>query len=243
MTSFRSKKISNPLSLGERLKAQRQKLNISLSQAARETSISLKYLSALESGSHQQLPGEVYAKSFLKVYTKFLGLEPAEFLALFQTEQKIYIKTNKDQKTDFSQPVERVSRFQLTVTPKILRGLIVLLLAISVLVYLGVKIKAIVTPPILLVETPVNNLVIDKNFIEVVGQTEPEVILKINGQSVIANQSGYFSEGIDLQTGVNIIEITAEKRHGQQTKVYRQVVVNENNQEIETQINQEAQSN
>lgn len=225
MVGFHSKEISNPPRLGQRLKECREIAGISLSQAAQATNISVKYLEAIELGQFDKLPGEVYAKNFLKTYTNFLGLNGEDFLAYYQSEQKIYNKTRKGSDSDFKKPVARVSRFQLIVTPKIVRGVIIGLLALACLVYLGVKIKAIMTPPALMVTSPADNLVTDQNFIEVIGQTEPEVILEINGQQVLADRQGNFSETIDLQTGVNIIEIRAEKRHGKQANVYRQVVL------------------
>lgn len=225
MAAFSSKKISNPPNLGEQLRSCRQNLGISLADACKATNISVKYLQALESGNHQQLPGEVYAKSFLKVYANFLGLDYQNFLKIYSTEQKIYTKTSKSSGHDFRKPVERVSRAHLIVTPKIVRAGILGLLVLVCLVYLGVKVKAIMTPPILIIERPQNNLVTDQNFVEVAGSSEKEVTLEINGQQILADSSGHFSETIDLQPGVNIIEILAEKRHGPQTKVYRQVNV------------------
>ena len=231
MVSFSSKQISNPPSLSERLKDRRQQLCLSLAQATEATNVSIKYLEALESSCHQRLPGEVYARCFLKVYAKFLGLDENEILALYQSEQKIYTKTKKPDDNDFKKPVKRISQFHLMVTPKLIRGIIVGLLALIVLVYLGVKIKAIVTPPVLVINSPADNLVTSRNFIEVGGQAESETILEINGQQVIADDDGNFSETLDLQLGVNVIEIKAEKRHGQQTKIYRQVVVVDDEEE------------
>ncbi len=222
---FSSKKIANQPNLGERLKACRQKAGISLVQAALATSISSRYLAALEAGEHHKLPGEVYAKNFLKVYTKFLGLSCEEFLAYYNSEEKIYNKTRKVANNDFKKPVERISPVHLIVTPKVVRGVLIGILALTCLGYLGIKVKAIIKPPSLVVEAPADNLVTDQNFIEVIGQVEPEVNLEINGQQVLADQLGHFSETLDLQNGVNIIEIKAQTRHGRQTKVYRQVVV------------------
>ena len=85
---------------------------------------------------------------------------------------------------------------------------------------------AILTPPRLLVEEPVSNLVTNQSFVEVAGMVEPESNLEINGTQVLADLQGRFSETVDLQPGVNIIEVVAEKRHGKQTKKYLQVVVN-----------------
>ena len=53
--------------------------------------------------------------------------------------------------------------------------------------------------------------------------------MEINGQKVLADSNGNFYETIDLQPGVNTIEIMAEKRHGQKTKIFKQVVVENNN--------------
>ena len=225
MVGFRYKEISNPPRLGERLKDCRQKLGVSLSEAAEATNISVKYLAAIEAGEFNKLPGEVYTKSFLKVYTKFLGLDSDESLAVFQSEQKIYTKTRKNKDGDFKKPVARISRLHLVVTPRIIRGIVIGFLALACLVYLGLKVKAIMAPPVLTVSQPADNLITEQNFIEIRGQVEPEAILEINGQQVLADEKGNFSETIDLQPGVNPIIIKAEKRHGKQSKIYRQVVV------------------
>lgn len=227
MVGFKSKKISNPPSLGEQLKASREKLGVGLAEVAKTTNISFKYLAAIEAGNFNQLPGEVYAKNFLKVYLRYLGLNADDFLALYLSEQKIYNKTKNKSVTDFKKPVERISQIHLLVTPKIVRGIIIGLLVLACLVYLGLKLQAIMAPPLLIVSQPTNNLVTNDRFIEVKGQVEPEATLQINGQQVLADQSGGYAETIDLQAGTNIIEITAQNRHGRQTKIYRQVVVME----------------
>ena len=225
MVGFSYKKISNPLSLGQQLAQIRQGLGLNLAEVSRQINVSVKYLEAIEIGQYDQLPGEVYAKNFLKVYARFLGRDCQEYLKQYQSEHKLFRKTKSSQTADFSQPVKRVSRLNLLVTPRIVRSAIVLLLVVACLGYLGLKVKAIVTPPALVVEQPADNLVTDQNFIEIIGQVEPETVLEINGQQVLIDESSHFAETIDLQPGVNIIEIAATKRHGKQTKVYRQVVL------------------
>ncbi|MDD2807573.1 MAG: helix-turn-helix domain-containing protein [Patescibacteria group bacterium] len=227
MVGFSTKKISNVPSFGERLKEAREQLGITLSEAAHSTNISFKYLGAIEAGDLAKLPGEVYAKSFIRVYTRFLGLNAADYLSAYSSQQKIYSKTVMTSDKDFKKPVERISTAKLLVTPRLIRMALIILLVIACLGYLGIKIKAILTPPVLIVDQPSDNIVINNKFIEVSGQIEKETTLEINGQQVLANQAGHFDETIDLQAGANIIEFKAEKRHGQQTKIYRQVVVNE----------------
>ncbi len=229
MASFSFKKISNPLSLGEMLKEEREKKKISLLEASKKIKISIKYLEALESAQLDCLPGEVYAKNFLKVYSEFLGFDSKEIVSLYCSEKKIYSKTKKIKENKFNKPVEKISFAHLISGPKIFKGIIVLILALVCVAYLGFKVNAIMEPPKLIVEMPINDLSVDNNLIEVKGFVEKEVILEINNQQVLVNPKGYFSEMINLQPGVNVIEIKAVKRHGRETKVYRRVVLNEKN--------------
>jgi cytoskeletal protein RodZ len=228
MTSFYSKVISNQPTLGETLVQRRTELGLSLEEIATASNISIRYLQALESGNYRQIPGEVYTRSFLKTYAKLLGLNFQDLIAVYETEKKIYAKTKTDIK-DFRKPVIRVSQLHLVVTPKIVRGVIVGILALACLVYLGLKINRIMTPPQLIIESPQDNLITKQSFVAVKGKVEKESTLEINGQKVLADSNGNFYETIDLQPGVNTIEIMAEKRHGQKTKIFKQVVVENNN--------------
>lgn len=237
MTSFSSRKIENPLNLGEKLKQARQAKNLSIVEVSRKINISSRYLEAIESGNFRELPGEVYAKNFLKAYTKFLELDTNEFISLFNSEHTIYNKTKGKSVNDFRRPVEKILKRNLIVTPKVFKGVIIGLLALIVLGYLGAKVKAIVTPPILVVTSPVDDVVIEQNFIEIAGSAEGDVVLEINGQQVLADESGSFTETIDLQLGANVIEVKAVKKHGKETKVYRQIVVIDETENIREESN------
>jgi cytoskeleton protein RodZ len=71
---------------GSDLKAARIEKEISLTQASKETRISLRYLQGLEEGQHGDLPGGMYNRAILRNYCVYLGLEPEEFLARFAAE-------------------------------------------------------------------------------------------------------------------------------------------------------------
>ena len=79
MSSFSTKVISNPLSVGEQLKKARLTTGASLKEIATEVNVSLKYLQALESGDYKLFPGDVYAKNFLKAYLKILKSQLREY--------------------------------------------------------------------------------------------------------------------------------------------------------------------
>jgi cytoskeletal protein RodZ len=73
--------------LGVRLRKAREERGISLEQAQADTKIRLRYLVALETGDHKAIPGDVYARGFVRTYGKYLGLDPWELIAQLHEEQ------------------------------------------------------------------------------------------------------------------------------------------------------------
>ena len=68
---------------GERLKQARLERGISLEEAEKATKIRRAYLAALEEEDFDRLPSAIYAKGFLQVYARYLGLNIEEILGLF----------------------------------------------------------------------------------------------------------------------------------------------------------------
>ncbi|WP_161524679.1 helix-turn-helix domain-containing protein [Alteribacter lacisalsi] len=62
--------------LGLRLKSAREELGLSLEELQVKTKIQKRYLSAIEEGEFSRLPGEFYARAFVKSYAEAVGLEP-----------------------------------------------------------------------------------------------------------------------------------------------------------------------
>ncbi len=71
-------------SLGEILKAAREKRNITVEQIARDTRISRRYIEALEQEDFSAFPGETYLTGFLRNYADYLGLPRDELVALYR---------------------------------------------------------------------------------------------------------------------------------------------------------------
>ncbi len=61
--------------LGTSLRQAREKRGLELDAVQRALRIRKRYLEALESERFEQLPGEVYARGFLREYAEFLGLD------------------------------------------------------------------------------------------------------------------------------------------------------------------------
>ncbi|NLY49484.1 MAG: helix-turn-helix domain-containing protein [Firmicutes bacterium] len=69
--------------IGDLLKETRLKQGITLEEVQEETKIRRYYLEALESGSVEAIPGEVYVRGFLRNYAQFLGLPAEELVARY----------------------------------------------------------------------------------------------------------------------------------------------------------------
>ena len=59
--------------LGERLRQQRLSKSVSLQDISEQTRIGVRYLEALEAGDFKQLPGAIFARSFVRQYAEIVG--------------------------------------------------------------------------------------------------------------------------------------------------------------------------
>jgi cytoskeletal protein RodZ len=57
------------------LKKKREELGLGLDQVTEETKIRRRYLEAIENGTYNQIPDPVYTRSFLRIYSDYLGLD------------------------------------------------------------------------------------------------------------------------------------------------------------------------
>ncbi len=71
---------------GERLRAKREELKLSVSEAALVTKINPKILNAIEAGEGDNLPAETFLKGFIRSYASFLKLDPEEIMRVFYEE-------------------------------------------------------------------------------------------------------------------------------------------------------------
>jgi cytoskeletal protein RodZ len=61
--------------VGNKLRAARTRLKLSFQEAEEATKIRARYLQALEDEDWDQLPGDTYARAFIRTYAALLGLD------------------------------------------------------------------------------------------------------------------------------------------------------------------------
>lgn len=74
--------------LGELLREARLARGLELSDVAEATHVRSEYLRALEEGRYQDLPEDIYARNFLKLYAKAVGLAEGKLLELYKAERQ-----------------------------------------------------------------------------------------------------------------------------------------------------------
>ena len=72
--------------IGDILRKEREKQKLSIQDVEQGTSIRAVYIDALEKGEYDKLPGEVYAKGFIKNYGNFLELNGEDLVRQFIKE-------------------------------------------------------------------------------------------------------------------------------------------------------------
>ena len=87
-------------SVGELLKEVREAKGITLKDVENNISIRVLYLQAIEDGKYEVVPGEVYLKGFIRNYSVYLGLDPAEIMEIYKQSKPIGSKEETSFKLD-----------------------------------------------------------------------------------------------------------------------------------------------
>lgn len=213
MVEFKKKKVKSQ-TLGEKLKQVREKANVSLNEIAKNTKIRKYYLEMLEGGHFDKLPPNVYVRGFLNSYAEYLGIEPIDVMKLYEKERGIQRNMRKSQNGAHT-VVNKKKKIELpsvVFTPKLFAGLFFIMLVVFGSVYFYREIGEFSKAPRLVVLQPTDDFFVDGSSVEVIGITDKEGKIRINGQPIFVNEQGEFNETVSLQNGVNEIEVKAINR-------------------------------
>ncbi len=203
--------------LGQVLKRYREAADLKIEQVEKETKISRRMILAVENDNYADLPDELYTKNIIRTYAKFLSLDYNKLLVLYEQDKKKPSKKEKNSKDS--------SKIRVYLTPQRIRLALIALAILILFIYLGGQLNQIFEAPELIVNQPAQDLIIDKNFIEIKGKTEKEARVFINEKEVFLDPQGAFKATLDLQKGLNIIKISAAKKHGKEKVIFREVLV------------------
>lgn len=205
--------------VGSMLKEARLGKGYTLKHVEVSTKIREKFLEAIERDDYTLLPSISYAKGFVKNYSEFLKLDSSRVLAFFRRQSKDVPKSSLLP----PQPLRtNVTFFQLTPTRFIL-FLVGGIIGVFFL-YFFVQYRAIQSPPFLSIESPKENISTNESRIDMLGTTDSDATIVINGVSVLVRGDGKFFDQVSLQPGNNTITIVSTSRFGKTSTLTRTVM-------------------
>lgn len=221
MADFVKKAVSlDQDSIGAYIKRIREKKGLKLSEVAEDININIKYLQAIEAGNYRELPKGAYGKIFFKKYIEYLDVRHKNIVNEFVKEQ------NRNQNFESNIFFNKVVSWEnLLSLPKVLRNFLIFLVVAICFIYLFIYFKNIFAAPFLELSVPQDNQIISDYNISVEGRTEPESELKINGNLVLIERNGSFSEEIHLRSGVNVVVVSSKKKYSREKELIRQILV------------------
>lgn len=205
--------------VGEILRTTREERGISIEDVEKATKIRAKFIEAIEEEQFHRIPSLVYTKGFIKNYSDYLGLDTAAVLAFFRRQMTESGKGNIVPK-GLVHPLN-ASRF--TLTPGKFIAFLFVGLVFLFAAYFLIQYRRIGVAPALLVTKPVENMLSEERKIDVIGKTNLDSTVSINGISTIVRSDGTFFDQVTLEPGMNTITVAATSRFGKVTTVVRKV--------------------
>lgn len=208
--------------VGQLLRETREAKNLSIEEVAKATKIQKKYLLAVEADDFKQIPSQAYASGFVKNYSEFLSLNSRHIMAFFRRQTREVSKTSLLPQKE--QTPLRKSLY--TLTPSRFIMLLVTVLLLLFVGYFSLQYIQLQQPPMLTIQNPKESeIIVESQRVDILGQTEPDATVSINGIGVLVRADGKFFDQIQIFPGDNTVTITATSRYGKTTTLTRLVKV------------------
>jgi hypothetical protein len=211
-------------SLGALLKRARLEQALELSSVAKLIRVPEHHLLAFEENDHWRLPDSAYTKLYIKAYAKFLGFNVTTFMQLFDKERAQHLGSNQRRNVRLA-PVRELPAWRMAVAPRIIRTSLVVIAALAITAYFGYEFKRMVAPPVISIIAPADGLVTESRVIEVQGATNRENDVRVNGKAVSPDDTGFFTDQVELQEGLNVITVKGSRKHSKEMTYTRRVIV------------------
>jgi len=208
-------------SIGQILKAARLKKNYTIEDVNKFVKVHPKYIKAMEANDYSIFDGKVHSKGFLKIYVQFLELDLDELLALWRREYEAAFDNEKDFKLSRLKVLEPE---KFIITPSTLIIVFVGTLLIGFFMYLFFQYRQYTDAPTLDIYYPEDNVVVEKDILDITGKVELDSEVFINNQKIIANTDGSFLTSIKLREGINTISIKSVNKLSKETETIRNII-------------------
>lgn len=194
---------------GQILKAARLAKKYDLEDVARITKIRPQFLDAIEADDYRRLPTSTVARGFIRNYSEFLELDPAQVAAVFRRD---FVENESGQivPRGIAEPINKQAFW----TPRATAITVLTVLLTLFATYLSYQYYVLTGPPKLDVKQTESSITTAEQTYEISGSTDPEATLAVNGQLVALDKGGQFFFRVPLSLGENLVTITATSKSG-----------------------------
>jgi hypothetical protein len=213
--AFVSKRLNAVGRLGPDLVELRERVGLSLEQAAQRTKIAPSVIKALEHEVWSDLPDQVYAERLLRSYVSFFGANESYYLHKFR-EAREAASVTRDLSVLLPRPM-KLGPFELAVTPRLLAGAGFMLFTFGLGGYVYAQARAMSVAPPLVIDAPADGSHVQDPAIVVQGRTSPGSSVTVNGAPAVVGDDGSFEEHMNVPRGATVIRIVSRRRHGSES--------------------------
>lgn len=194
--------------VGEIIRSERLKKEISLEKLSHLTKIDIKYLEAIEKNAFHLLPSETFTKGFIRNISLRLDRNPDELVAIFRRD---YRQVDQLAQTKNQNSKRNKINFEPNQYLPYLAGIIIFL------IYLAFQFRVVLTPPELSIQKPEPDSIITSPL-EISGNTSVGSSVSIGEDVKIRpDDSGNFDAKISLPLGETELSVKATNRFGRST--------------------------
>jgi len=221
---------SNRSTVGDRLRDAREAKGVDLFRVERDTKIRSKFLAALEDGDFADLPGDVYARGFLRNYASYLGLDADEVEEEWRREAGAATPVREPA---FVGPRPLTMRRGIVFQRSHLAIVGVVIIVAVVGIYFGYQVTRFLSYPTVGVTSPDTariTLPAGTDGYPLTGTSTPGATIQISwdnqaAKTTIADEAGHWSYTAILHPGPNQFDITAENLDTSHASKTQQIVI------------------
>lgn len=222
---FETKKIAIE-TLGEYLLEVRNDLGLTLEEVSQKTGIYEKFIHYIETGKYHLLPPGVYVLGFLKKLANVYKISADILVAQYRKERGIVEHAAEKTQADENSWKEWFKK--ITITPKLITISGSALVVLIAFFYVVFQVFAINKTPELTILEPKNDSVISGTTVNVVGKTEPGIIVAINGENIFVDADGNFRTTIGVAPGQKELNVQAVNKFNKKNEQLLALRVEEN---------------
>lgn len=198
------------LTTGQVLQKERERKNLTLEDVERATRIRKKSLINIEAGNFKKFASKTYVLGVIQSYGEFLDLDVEKLTAFFRREYE---------RSDESHFKQRVAKEELSSNRKRVFSLIIAIVLLFFGAYFAYQVKIYLTPPKVIILSPKKTSYKNEQKIELVGKTEKETTVMVNGDRIFPDANNVFKTFIPLAQKENIVHIEVTGANGRKTSI------------------------